>query len=157
MRSGRTRARTLTQRLGAAAGSLNTRVISFVLAALKPQTRDTVSPRFVFWGRLTPLKRVDRAIYFFAAVARKHNDPNFMIIGPDDGRLAALKAQADSLKLVNTISFRGALPMEEIAQESGSACFYLQLSDQEGMAMSVVEVRCSPTCSPMWVGAACRR
>lgn len=128
----------LEGRLGLTSGR-PTRVISFLL--YRPTTRRDrqTKPRFVYWGRLNRTKGIDEAIKLFHRVAEQHSDALFSIIGPDSGVQDELERQVQDIGLADKIRFRGALSMTEIEAEAADASFFLQLSKQEGMAMSVVE------------------
>ena len=116
-----------------------TRVISFMARRLEPARRGAPRPRFIFWGRLTPLKRIDRAIDLFAALAGARPDAIFTLIGPDDGSEAGLKAQVAALGLKDRVVFTGPRSLDEIAVLAGEHDFFVQLSEQEGAAMSLIE------------------
>ncbi|WGM41129.1 glycosyltransferase family 4 protein [Caulobacter sp. NIBR1757] len=116
-----------------------TRVISFMAGRLTATTRGAPRPRFIFWGRLTPLKRIDRAIALFAEIARDRPDAIFTIIGPDDGSAAGLRAQVAALDLADKVVFAGARSLDEIAALAADHDIFLQLSEQEGAAMSLIE------------------
>lgn len=115
------------------------RVISFVTCRLKPSAMAQVHPAFIFWGRLTENKGITRAINIFAGIYRLNQKAIFWIIGPDGGALAELKALRLSLGLEDAVFFMGQATHDEIVQYASSASFYLQTSEYEGMAMSVVE------------------
>jgi len=116
-----------------------TRVISFMASRLEAPARAAPRPRFIFWGRLTPLKRIDRAIDLFATVARDRPDATFLIIGPDDGSEMSLRSQVQALGLDGQVTFAGAKPLDEIAALAADSDFFVQLSEQEGAAMSLIE------------------
>lgn len=116
-----------------------TRVISFMASRLDAPVRTAPRPRFIFWGRLTPLKRIDRAIDLFAEIARDRPDAHFTLIGPDDGSELDLRQQVQALGLKGRVAFEGARPLSEIATLSETADFFIQLSEQEGAAMSLIE------------------
>ncbi|RYI99498.1 MAG: glycosyltransferase, partial [Acetobacteraceae bacterium] len=116
-----------------------TRIISFVANRLTGTTRAAPRPRFIFWGRLTPLKRINVAIALFAELARTRPDARFMIIGPDDGSEAGLRNQVAALRLGDKVTFAGGKTMNEIAAIAADYDFFLQLSEQEGAAMSLIE------------------
>jgi len=115
------------------------RVISFVTRRFEPRPQIEVEPSFIFWGRLTAQKGIDRAIRIFAAIREKLHCARFQIIGPDAGSLGDLKLLCDSLGLNDAITFSGAATHDEITVFARNASFYLQTSEYEGMAMSVVE------------------
>jgi glycosyltransferase involved in cell wall biosynthesis len=116
-----------------------TRVISFMARRLEAPGRAAPRPRFIFWGRLTPLKRIDRAIDLFAQIARDRPDARFTIIGPDDGSEAGLRAQVATLGLADRIAFAGARSLDEIVALAADHDVFVQLSEQEGAAMSLIE------------------
>jgi glycosyltransferase involved in cell wall biosynthesis len=115
------------------------RVISFVLGRMTPTRRTSPRPRFIFWGRLNQLKRIERAIDLFARLAKDRPDARFLLIGPDAGSEAALRARVAALGLEGKVTFGGAKPLDEIAMLSADYDIFLQLSEQEGAAMSLIE------------------
>lgn len=115
------------------------RVISFVTRLLKPSALIAVRPNFIYWGRLTAQKNVARAIRIFAGIQKIHPEARFSIVGPDGGTLSDLKALCALLGLEDSVIFLGRASQDEIVQHAASASFYLQTSEYEGMAMSVVE------------------
>lgn len=116
-----------------------TRVISFMASRLDTPVRTAPRPRFIFWGRLTPLKRIDRALDLFAQVARDRPDAHFTLIGPDDGSETGLRAQVQALGLMDQVEFTGPKSLPEIAALAATCDFFVQLSEQEGAAMSLIE------------------
>lgn len=115
------------------------RVISFVTRRLQPVQRRPVTPTFIFWGRISAIKGIDRAIRIFSRVLQSAPGASFVIIGPDGGALAELQALVQALGLEESVLFRGEMDLRQICEQAASACFYLQASEYEGMAMSVVE------------------
>ncbi|MBK1634206.1 glycosyltransferase family 4 protein [Rhodovulum adriaticum] len=115
------------------------RVISFLTERMERATRPPARPHFIFWGRLHPQKGLSRALQIFAAVAARHTEAQFTLIGPDMGIQAALQEQARTLGVDDRVTFAGPLDRAEIFRQAGTHCFYLQPSVTEGMAMSVVE------------------
>ena len=130
--------RSLVGRLGPDAASRG-RVISFVHHRPQPVVRTTPRPAFIYWGRLTPLKRIDRAIALFAAIAKDQPDARLTLIGPDAGSERGLRTQVAALGLSDRVEFAGPLGFAAIEARAAEADFFLQLSDQEGAAMSVIE------------------
>lgn len=115
------------------------RVISFVARKFEAPAQQGAEPSFIFWGRLTPQKGIERAIRIFEKIHYKIPSAQFRIIGPDAGSLPALKLLCASLNLNEAVSFTGVRTHDEIADIARNASFYLQTSEYEGMAMSVVE------------------
>lgn len=115
------------------------RVISFVTRRLEPAQGHSLSPTFIFWGRISAIKGIDRAIRIFSRIRLSHPGARFVIIGPDGGALAELQALVQASGLQESVLFKGEMDMAQICEQAASACFYLQASKYEGMAMSVVE------------------
>jgi glycosyltransferase involved in cell wall biosynthesis len=120
-------------------GDAARRVISFILRRPAAIRRADPRPRFIFWGRLHPLKRVDRAIALFARLAEGRPDARLLLIGPDAGSEAELRAQVRGLGLEDRVDFAGTQGFEEIAALAAGHDIFLQLSEQEGAAMSLIE------------------
>lgn len=115
------------------------RVISFVKSRLQPSTEINLSPDFVFWGRLSKVKGLDRAIDLFSDIHKKYPKSNFYIVGPDDGEKKALRAHVTDKGLESCVHFLGGMSIDKITELAHTCSFYLQTSVYEGMAMSVVE------------------
>ena len=115
------------------------RVISFLLESRSLPEISDPTPEFIFWGRLSPLKRLERALSIFSEISRLAPDAHFKIIGPNGGVKNDLKARAKQLGIAESVSFIGAKSQADINTIASSASFYLQTSIHEGMAMSVVE------------------
>ncbi len=130
---------TLEARLRTPALRARARIISLILHRPMATPRTNVAPHFVYWGRLTQQKRIDRAVALFAAIASHHPEARFTVIGPDHGVHAGLERQATELGLGDRIAFEGPAGRDRIERAAAEACFFLQLSDHEGMAMGVVE------------------
>ena len=129
---------TLARRLQGCSAK-NGHVISFVTKRLKPISVKPVRPSFVFWGRIHVQKDLSRALRLFHAVKLLRRDAQFSVIGPDGGDLARIRAIVVELGLVDSVQFLGPMNFSQIRQVAQSASFYLQTSEVEGMAMSVVE------------------
>ena len=115
------------------------RVISFVTRRPSAPRTGPLTPTFIFWGRISPEKGIDRAIRLFAKILQVHRDARFIVVGPDGGALQTVLALVEELGIGQSVVFKGQMPMEQICIEAASASFYLQTSHFEGMAMAVVE------------------
>lgn len=117
------------------------RVISFVTRRFDVLPRKVVGPSFVFWGRFSAPKALDRAIGIFESIHKVIPAARFLVIGPDEGELDKLKELRELLDLTNSVTFAGSATHDEIVEfvRLSEASFYLQTSIYEGMAMSVVE------------------
>ncbi len=122
---------------------VNKKIISFLKH--KPSTKKKAesyqcNARFIFWGRIHRQKRLDKALNLINNIILKGiSEVEFLIIGPDCGELMNLKNIIKNLGIKNNISFKRELPLKEIMKLSKSYSFFLQLSDFEGMGMSVME------------------
>lgn len=116
-----------------------TRVISFLVERQVPPTSRVPTPRFVFWGRLHPQKDLSRALRLFALVRAQRSDAEFLLIGPDGGARAALEHEVAALGLGSAVRFAGGMDRAAIFALARDYSFYLQTSQIEGMAMSVIE------------------
>lgn len=115
-------------------------MISFVTERFTPDiSRLSAQPSFIFWGRIHPQKGLHRAISLFARICSYRPDARFTLIGPDGGDLYAIQRQILELNISDNVQFRGCLEFPDICREANAASFYLQTSNSEGMAMSVVE------------------
>lgn len=115
------------------------RIISFVPFEGEVVTSGGVAPKFIFWGRVTRQKNLIRALKIFSEIKKNRPDAEFLIIGPDGGAMDEVKGVVDFLSLADSVSFLGAMSRNEISVQASGSSFYLQTSDYEGMAMSVVE------------------
>jgi glycosyltransferase involved in cell wall biosynthesis len=125
-------------RLGAPA-NFQTRVVSYIKSRVISVPRRDPRPAFIYWGRLQQLKNLPAAIDLFAQIAASEPDAEFIVIGPDVGVKSDLQTQIARLRLERQVRFEGMRSWAEIRQLAEGARFFLQLSLQEGMAMSVVE------------------
>jgi glycosyltransferase involved in cell wall biosynthesis len=118
-------------------------VISFLIKHLQPlrdiDDANKPMPTFVFWGRLAPQKNLRKAIAIFHRLWLIHPDARFTMIGPDSGELAGLRAECTTKGIETAVEFPGALSFDAICNRASDHSFYLQTSNYEGMAMSIVE------------------
>ncbi|RWX43911.1 Glycosyltransferase involved in cell wall bisynthesis [Candidatus Electrothrix aarhusensis] len=130
---------TLVRRLPDCRLTKNGKVISFVIHHIFAPEKRLVEAVFIFWGRIHALKRLERALAIFANIHAVHPEARFIIIGPDGGELARLQKLILSMGLTHAVRFAGEMNFSEIKCLAKDASFYLQTSELEGMAMSVVE------------------
>lgn len=119
-----------------------TRVISFLIRNNSSILTDKVTSRknnFVYWGRITNVKRVDRAIKLFSQLHKEVPESIFYIFGPDGGELDSLIKLVDKLQLNEYIKFMGPKPPNYYPEEAISAKFFFNTSENEGMAIAVTE------------------
>ena len=115
------------------------RVISFLLESRSLPEISKPTPEFIFWGRLSQQKGLERALKIFSEILPLAPDAHFKIIGPDHGVENDLKARVEQLGIAKNVSFIGAKSQADIHTIASPSSFYLQTSIDEGMAMSVVE------------------
>lgn len=115
------------------------RIISFVTVHLKAARRAKPEPKFVFWGRISPEKGLARALRLFACIRQSMPDAEFTIIGPESRTLPGLVELCSSLSINDSVRFAGPKNLAQIAEAAAENYFYLQTSQYEGMALSVVE------------------
>lgn len=116
------------------------RTISFLAHRIAPDpSPKPVAPSFAYWGRLSAQKNLARALTLFSAIRRQRPDASFLVIGPDGDEAPRIKALVQELGLSGAVRLVGPLPFAKICEQVQGACFYLQTSVYEGMAMSVVE------------------
>jgi glycosyltransferase involved in cell wall biosynthesis len=115
------------------------RVISFLVERQpEPKFRKPL-PRFIFWGRLHPQKDLARALRFFSNFRSQVPDATFHLIGPDGGERNLLEQEVKCLGLDGSVFFLGPMERASIFEFAAECSFYLQMSVDEGMAMSVIE------------------
>ena len=94
---------------------------------------------FIFWGRISSEKGLDRALIIFSKVAYFHKDARFVIIGPDGGELSNIKKICANLGITDLVEFYDELNMKKIESFAKKSTFYIQTSKYEEMALSVLE------------------
>lgn len=117
-------------------------VLSFILQFT--QTNQSHLPEFaerkmnaVFVGRMAKEKRLDRVLRLMAALKSKGIAINLTLYGPDHQSKNQLNELASELGV--RVEFKGPLPPDEVPTELAKYQFFIQLSDVEGMAISVVQ------------------
>lgn len=117
----------------------NKNIISFLTKHHKPQKNRTVNANFIFWGRLHPQKNLEKSITIFASVKKIIPEAQFTIIGPNGGSLSNINKIVKKNGLNTSISILGEHTFEQIKEKAFHSSFYLQTSNEEGMALSVIE------------------
>ena len=115
------------------------KIISFIRYKINRNESYNFEPNFIFWGRIHKQKRLDQAIILFKNINQEIKDSKFLIIGPDCGDLSNLKKLVKKLKITKNVFFQKEKTLKEIIKISKNYSFFLQLSDYEGMGMSVIE------------------
>lgn len=119
-----------------------TSVVSF-LPVINPnvrvQNREETSCKAVFVGRITAAKRLDRALSLIQLLKQAGVNVTFDIYGPDHGQLKEVTRLIETKQLSDLVKLFPAVPVEQVVDTLSSYQLFLQLSDVEGMAMSVVQ------------------
>ena len=115
------------------------RVISFVKEKLKPLYQKSCKAKFIYWGRLSPNKNIDKAIKLFSEIHKFYPDSTFLIIGPDNGVKDFLYSIIRKKNLSEHVFIFDFMKFSKIRSYANKASFFIQLSSYEGMAMSVSE------------------
>jgi phosphatidylinositol alpha-1,6-mannosyltransferase len=108
------------------------------------------APLLLTVARLVPHKGQDVAIRALAALAPRHPDARYLLVG-DGHHEQALRDLARTLGVADRVIFAGALPDAEVAEACAAADIYLGLSrldrgvNVEGFGISFVEAAASGT------------
>lgn len=115
------------------------KVISFVTHRIAACKRKDNKPVFIFWGRIHSQKKIERALTIFANIHSVYQESSFIVIGPDGGELPRIRELVCNIGIEGAVKFTGEMDFGGIKKLAEDASFYLQTSELEGMAMSVVE------------------
>ena len=115
------------------------RVISFVKERIIPLPGKSCKTKFIYWGRLSQEKNIDKAIKFFSEMHKLFPDSTFIIIGSDNGVKELLNSMIKKMHLTENVFIFNFMKFSEIRKYAKNASFFIQFSSFEGMAMSVSE------------------
>jgi len=118
------------------------RVLSYLLDAppnVAPPRQFMSTKRFLFVGRLNKVKQVPLAVKTIAALYAAGIDAELHIYGRDDGDRINVERAIRKYKLQRRVVLKGELNPKDKTTVFTSYDYYIQLSAQEGMAMSVAE------------------
>ncbi|MEU9143160.1 glycosyltransferase [Streptomyces sp. NPDC048349] len=96
-------------------------------------------PRILYSARLQARKRPVDFVDAAPAVLAAHPDAQFVVAGPDEGELAAVRARVTALGLGDRFAVPGALSSTEVLAELRRAHVYVLPSVDEPFPMSVLE------------------
>lgn len=96
-------------------------------------------PRILYSARLQARKRPVDFVDAAPAVLAAHPDAEFVVAGPDEGELAAVRARIAELGLASRFTVPGALSTAEVLTELRRAHVYVLPSVDEPFPMSVLE------------------
>jgi alpha-1,3-mannosyltransferase len=90
-------------------------------------------------GRLAPNKRFDRLLRAFSIAVREQRQARLVIIGPDWGDLAALRALAVELGVHDRVQFLGGVSEGDLLTYLSQAKVWLSSSAYEGFGIALIE------------------
>lgn len=96
-------------------------------------------PRILYSARLQARKRPVDFVDAAPAVLAAHPDAHFVVAGPDEGELAAVRARIGALGLTDRFTVPGALSSTDVLAELRRAHVYVLPSVDEPFPMSVLE------------------
>ncbi|MEV6571259.1 glycosyltransferase [Streptomyces sp. NPDC051577] len=97
------------------------------------------APRVLYSARLQARKRPVDFVDAAPAVLAVHPDAQFVVAGPDEGELGAVRARITALGLGDRFTVPGALSSAEVLTELRRAHVYVLPSVEEPFPMSVLE------------------
>lgn len=118
------------------------KALSFLMDYTYGETKDrdyTNAVKFYFVGRLNEVKRVPLAVTAIAWLRKEGIDASLDIYGAPDNDEKNVKAEIINRGLQEAVRLRGVIDPERKFEVLSNYNFYIQLSKQEGMAMSVAE------------------
>ncbi|MGW6709004.1 glycosyltransferase [Streptomyces sp. NPDC054956] len=127
--------------LAAVAGGALPRAVRLLNGTPAQEQRPAPSgpPRILYSARLQARKRPVDFVDAAPAVLAVHPDAEFVVAGPDEGELAAVRARVASLGLSARFTIPGALSGTEVLAELRRAHVYVLPSVDEPFPMSVLE------------------
>lgn len=123
-------------------GKANISVLSYLLdapPAVLPPRQFKSAKRFLFVGRLNEVKQVPLAVKVIAVLRAAGIDAELHIYGRDDGDRANVEQAIAHYGLRQHVVLKGEFDPRKKHAVFASYDYYIQLSAQEGMAMSVAE------------------
>ena len=105
-----------------------------------PLPKKELNKQAIFMGRFAAAKRLDKLIHLIFELNCRDINISLDIFGRDDERLQEkLCLLISKLDLRNRVRFKGEISPSDIPSVLKQYDFYMQTSENEGMAMSVVE------------------
>jgi glycosyltransferase involved in cell wall biosynthesis len=105
----------------------------------EPRPAPAGPPRILYSARLQARKRPVDFVDAAPAILAAHPDAEFVVAGPDEGELAAVRARISDLGLTDRFTVPGALSSAEVLTELRRAHVYVLPSVDEPFPMSVLE------------------
>lgn len=119
----------------------NTRVIPNIIALEKYNYRERklVEPRLLWMRSFHDIYNPELALRAFALVKKRFSGATLVMAGPDKGRLNDTVQLADSLGLVDSVSFPGFLNEDQKTHQFDQAEIFLNTTRIDNMPVGVVE------------------
>jgi alpha-1,3-mannosyltransferase len=96
--------------------------------------------KWIYWGRLSRHKRLDRVIDYAADARRRGFPVDLLVCGQDcDGLMPELEAQVQRLRLGSSVRFEPFLDDAALRTALAERGVYITASEHEGFGLSVVE------------------
>jgi glycosyltransferase involved in cell wall biosynthesis len=118
----------------------NTHIIPYFFTFVKKEGHKNFDPlriKIAYFGRMSLAKGVDRSIEFCDLL--KQGGVNFIFDIYGDGPIEAYTEKIKKAGLENEVKIRKVLPLNMVMETMQRYDFLLQLSNNEGMALAVVE------------------
>jgi alpha-1,3-mannosyltransferase len=105
-----------------------------------PKRRQARADRWIYWGRFSVNKRLDRIIACVAQARRAGFEVDLCICGPDfDGISDDLRNQIAIEGLNGCVELKPFLPIEALKEELATRTVFITASEHEGFGLSIVE------------------
>ena len=115
-------------------------IISFSVRKIKKKLYSIKNePNFIYWGRISKEKGLYRSLEIFEGILKYFPKATYKIIGSFEYGYHEIKKYCEDRKLYDSVKFFDEMKFEEIKTHADSASYYLQTSQFEGFALSVVE------------------
>jgi len=96
--------------------------------------------KWIYWGRLSKNKRLDRAIHCVLQARELGYEIDFLICGPDfDGISVQLNAQISAQGLETCIKVQPFLSTDLLKEELAKRSVYVTASEHEGFGLTIIE------------------
>jgi alpha-1,3-mannosyltransferase len=105
-----------------------------------PEKASYDTRKWIYWGRLSKNKRLDRVIACVSQARELGFEVNLCICGPDfDGISDELKAQIAAEGLTKCIQIKPFLAAESLRDELATRVVFITASEHEGFGLSIIE------------------
>jgi glycosyltransferase involved in cell wall biosynthesis len=113
-------------------------VIPTVVESLKQKRQGSKEFHLIYFGRMTPLKGVDRLLRSFAQLVKVAPEARLSLVGSGEA-LPDLKAYAKALGVIERVEFTGWMERNELMRYLGEVDLFCLPSETEGLPGSILE------------------